>query len=396
MANTYNKAELWEPQILEAMAEGTFAAKYITSNVKWLNADTFNFTTMATGGYGNHTANTWNTSVITQANVAYQLDHDRDVEFQVDKRFVDETNSSASAANVTKTFIAEHANPELDAIFFGKVSEVAIANSLSIDETPAVGTIYSLLKASLAKVRRYRKEQEVFISSEDMDLLERSSELTRKIEFTQVAQGGLALETRITAIDGTPIIEVTDPERFYTTPSYSDDTNAGEVGFDGDVAESSPINYIITDKARCSIVPKINSIYFFAPGTHTKGDGWLYQNRSLSDAFVFPDGHRGIKSIYLSFDMRELTVTSVAGTSTGDTLITLDTLIGNTDDYSYVYKTHATVAPTFDFGSDLSTWTAWTYGDDITATTGHKITVAVVDEDDLAVSGGNGTVTSKA
>jgi|LGVE01.1.fsa_nt_gb hypothetical protein len=396
MANTYNLASKWEAEILEAMAEGTFAAKYITNNVNWLNAKTFHFTTMQTGGYGNHTENTWNTSVITQADVTYTVAHDRDVEFQVDIARVDETNSTASAANVTKVFIQEHANPELDAIFFGNVSAAAIAASLYIDETPAVGTIYTLMKASLAKVRRYRKDLEVFISSEQMDLLERSSELTRKIEFTQVAQGGVALETRITAIDGIAIIEVYDVERFYTKPSYSANTNAGEAGFDGDVAESSPINYVITDKARCSIVPKINSVYFFAPGAHTKGDGYLYQNRSLSDAFVFPDGHRGVKSIYLSFDMRVLTVTSVEGTASGDTLLTLDTVIGNTSDYSYVYSTHATVAPTFSFGDDLSGWTDWTYGDDITATTGHKITVAVVDSSDEAVSGGNTTVVSKA
>ena len=28
---------------------------------------------------------------------------------------------------------------------------------------------------------------------------------------------------------------------------------------------------------------KISSIYFFAPGAHTQGDGYLYQNRNLSD-----------------------------------------------------------------------------------------------------------------
>ena len=50
-------------------------------------------------------------------------------------------------------------------------------------------------------------------------------------------------------------------------------------------------------------VPKISSIYFFAPGSHTEGDGWLYQNRSLSDTFVFPNGKDGkIDSIYADVD----------------------------------------------------------------------------------------------
>ena len=46
-------------------------------------------------------------------------------------------------------------------------------------------------------------------------------------------------------------------------------------------------------------LPKISSIYYFAPGAHTKGDGWLYQNRALSDVFTFPNGKDGnIDSVY--------------------------------------------------------------------------------------------------
>ena len=40
-------------------------------------------------------------------------------------------------------------------------------------------------------------------------------------------------------------------------------------------------------------VPKISSIYYFNAGQHTEGDGDLYQNRSLMDTFVFPNGKDG-------------------------------------------------------------------------------------------------------
>ena len=47
---------------------------------------------------------------------------------------------------------------------------------------------------------------------------------------------------------------------------------------------------------------------YFAPGTHTEGDGYLYQNRSLSDTFVFPNGRDGkIDSVYVDVDTEEYT-----------------------------------------------------------------------------------------
>lgn len=42
-----------------------------------------------------------------------------------------------------------------------------------------------------------------------------STEFTRKIEMTQIAEGGMGIETRVTDIDGVPIMEVIDDERFY-------------------------------------------------------------------------------------------------------------------------------------------------------------------------------------
>ena len=63
------------------------------------------------------------------------------------------------------------------------------------------------------------------------------------------------------------------------------------------------INVLVACGETCKTVPKISSIYFFAPGSHTEGDGWLYQNRSLSDTFVFPNGKDGkIDSIYADVD----------------------------------------------------------------------------------------------
>ena len=63
---------------------------------------------------------------------------------------------------------------------------------------------------------------------------------------------------------------------------------------------------LIATPETTKIVTKINSIYSFAPGGHTEGDGWLYQNRAFSDVFTFPNGKDGkIDSIYADVDTAE-------------------------------------------------------------------------------------------
>jgi hypothetical protein len=98
-------------------------------------------------------------------------------------------------------------------------------------------------------------------------------------------------------------------------------------------------------------------------------------------------------SVFGKFDA--LTVESEAGTAQGDTKLTVTGHTLETGE-SYVYKTNATTAPTVKLGDDLTGWTAWDGDDDITATTGHKITVAVKGADGTAVAAGSTTVTAKA
>ena len=98
-------------------------------------------------------------------------------------------------------------------------------------------------------------------------------------------------------------------------------------------------------------------------------------------------------SIFGKFDA--LTVASAAGTASGDTKLTVTGHTLKTGE-SYVYKTDATAAPTVKLGDDLTGWTAWDGDDDITATTGHKITVAVKGADGTATAAGSATVTAAA
>lgn len=89
-----------------------------------------------------------------------------------------------------------------------------------------------------------------------------------------------------------------------------------------------------------------------------------------------------------------LTVQSAAGTAAGDTAITVTGYSKASTDV-YKYKV-ADAAQNVQAGDDLSAWTTWDGDDDITATTGKKITVAVTDANGYALAAGSATVTAKA
>ena len=315
-----NYAERWSPELLEILIQETVSSPFITSNVKWLDAKTFHFTQMSTSGYKAHNRKGgWNRGEYIQTDVPFTVTHDRDIEFLVDKAEVDETNATASIQNITRVFEQTQASPEVDALFFSKVAQKALNlegyHSETAESTYTKANVFGKLKGYLSagKLRRYKARSGLimYVSSKIMDLLEQSTEFTRKIEITQIADGGLGIETRVTDIDGVPIMEVIDIERFYDKFNFDSQVGGFEPiakveAAEGSVAGSRKINVLIATPMTTKIVPKIASIYYFAPGSHTEGDGYLYQNRSLSDVFVFPNGKDGkVDSVYVDVDTTE-------------------------------------------------------------------------------------------
>ena len=87
-----------------------------------------------------------------------------------------------------------------------------------------------------------------------------------------------------------------------------------------------------------------------------------------------------------------LTVKSEAAEAAGNTVITVEpNPIGS---HRLVYKTAASTAPEVTYDQDLSSWTQINNGAEITATNGHKITVAEVTAESKARKAGNATVVS--
>lgn len=91
-----------------------------------------------------------------------------------------------------------------------------------------------------------------------------------------------------------------------------------------------------------------------------------------------------------------LTITSIAGTTTGTTKVTVNPTL--TSGNSYMYKTANTVSiPNLeDVCNTAAGYTAWNGTNDVTATTGNEILIVEVDSTFKAVKAGKVTVTAKA
>ena len=298
MPNTNNYAEVWQKELLAINVQNALTSPFMTSNVKWLDAKTFHFTQMSTSGFRNHSVGgAFKRGVYTQTDVPFTLAHDRNIEFLVDKREVDETNETASIQNVAKVFEKTQATPEVDVRFFEQVYAAASGNKAKSGLVSSVAAlsaytksnIIEKIKAVIAKVKRYRGSLICYIKSELMDLLELALADKATIQWVSISGLEFSISTRVANIDGVPVMEVLDDDRFISKVSYLD-TEAG--GFTK-ANDGLDLTIVVASTETCKTVKKISSIYYFAPGNHTEGDGYLYQEREFWDTFVFPNGKDG-------------------------------------------------------------------------------------------------------
>lgn len=113
----------------------------------------------------------------------------------------------------------------------------------------------------------------------------------------------------------------------------------------------------------------------------------------MSGIQFFPEYAAGVVKGTINGVLPEITVASVAGSTSGKTKITTDYTLGTGD--SYVYKVTDDVIVVTLGASTASGWTSWDGSADITAATGKIITVAVSNDSKVAAAGYT-TVTAKA
>lgn len=300
-----NYAEVWSPQVNEVLIQDCLTSPFIKTKFDFNGHRTIHITSNSTSGYKNHSTNGgWNRGTTNQNDNEYTLEHDRDIEFYLDKEEIDMTNQTASMQNYALNFERVQAVPEVDARFYQRVCEAAKkvnATSSTDVSTITKENVYTYVKknTSKGKLRRYRQRKSLmaYITSDIMDALEMSTEVTRalNVQSMNISDVVGGIESRVTFIDNIPLVEVIDDNRFYDDFDYND----GFVAKEG----SHKINMLVACLETCFTVMKVTDIYFFAPGSHTQGDGWLYQNRAKWDTFVTPNGlNNKVDSIFVDLD----------------------------------------------------------------------------------------------
>ena len=97
---------------------------------------------------------------------------------------------------------------------------------------------------------------------------------------------GIAYDTIARILDRLESEKFIDDERFYDAFDWEPEGGGfaplKKVTADQEhsveaVTGAHKINVLVACGQTCKTVPKINSIYYFEPGAHTKGDGYLYQ-----------------------------------------------------------------------------------------------------------------------
>jgi len=151
------------------------------------------------------------------------------------------------------------------------------------------------------------------------------------------------------------------------------------------VVDLTDVDFIMYDSTTFHIVDNLNAMRI----KDAEGFVGSLAQVEINTGFRVSNAEKVVIKKNLLLDV--LTVTSTAG-ATGKTVIAVSPtkLTGN----SYVYKTHASIAPAVTIGQDLATWSTWDGTSEIAATSTYKITIAEVNASKLAVKAGSTTVIS--
>ena len=123
-------------------------------------------------------------------------------------------------------------------------------------------------------------------------------------------------------------------------------------------------------------------------------DGVALQGAGKAGEYILPDNKKAVVKVTVGGDygLDNLTVTSVAGTASGDTKITVSPALTSGNSYKYKVSDNA-VLPAVD--ARVESWCVWEGSSVIAASTGKEIVIVECDANYLAKKGGIAVVTAK-
>lgn len=308
---------------------------------------------------------------------------DREWNTLVDPMDVVQTNQVVTIANITKTFNQFQKIPEMDAYMASKLATFAqgfgtVDNTVLSSEN--ILATWDGYLAYMVNQRINRDRLVAYMTPDVYKLLKEAAGITR---FIDAGTGIRNIDRNVGKLDGVLIREV--PSDIMQT--IFDFTVGWQVE-----ASSQTINMLLVDPMAI-IAPVIyETSMMSAPSAQSKGK-WLYYERYYYDVFSLNNRRAGVLANITTPTVGKITVTSVAGAETNQTVITTDVtpVLGQ----ALVYQTNGS-DPGVTYGQDLSSWTPLPANGVVTEASQTNITVALVNttkgNGGFAVAAGNATI----
>lgn len=283
-----NYADSFQKELEQKYERELCSAALGEQNVRFYDAKNVKVPTLSLGGFKDHSrSGGWNRQSVSNTYQVLTLSHDRNVEFLVDAMDVDETNQALSAANITSVFASEQEIPELDAYRFSKLLAEYIAKEGTPDTTALttanVLSVFDTFMGEMDEDGVPATGRILYATPAVVKLLKNAEDISRSLMIT--GKTGV-IDRSVRSLDEVSVVTVPSA-RMKSKYDFSDGFTAAD--------DARQINMILLHPS-CVIAPvKRSAIYLFAPGEHTAGDGWLYQNRFFTDLFIISSKIGGVK-----------------------------------------------------------------------------------------------------
>lgn len=311
----------------------------------------------------------------------------------VDPMDIVETNDVATIANITKTFNQFQKTPEMDAYAASKIAGFADTFGGIDSTTLTSANILAQWDSYLEYMTEQRVNRDrlvVHVTPSVYTLLKQAAGITRFIEVTNGIQ---AVDRNVSKLDGVTIVE-TPADVMKTAYDF---TNGWDVA-----GGASQINMLFVDPLAV-IAPVVYDVAMLTPPSAATKGKYVYYESYYYDVFNLMQRQAGFFANKSAPSLGALVVTSVAGTDSGDTLLTITgaeiAANGSTFNGIDLYVAEDSAAITLTYGAALpsATWTKIASVTEIAATTGNYVTVAAVNRaTGKVVAGGSAVVVAKA
>lgn len=209
----------------------------------------------------------------------YQLEYERDREFDIDV-LDDDERAKLVSANVMGEFARTQVVPEVDAVRFAKLAKNA-GTTVKKDLSGADETVEALLEAEQCmEDHGVKLSQCLFYHSAATKKLLR---LSNKYDLS----AGQAPNSNFSTYDEMKMIGVAG-DRFYSAIKLLDGTTPGEEkgGYEK-AADGKALNFIVMAPQAAAAISKHEKLRYFSPDVNQSDDAHLWQYRLFHDLIVY-------------------------------------------------------------------------------------------------------------